>query len=33
VRWIIVAEFKAAEYLKIAARERITYTVMGAGNV
>jgi acyl-CoA synthetase (AMP-forming)/AMP-acid ligase II len=25
---IIVAEFKAAEYLKIAARERITYTVM-----
>ena len=25
---IIVAEFKAAEYLEIAARERITYTVM-----
>jgi long-chain acyl-CoA synthetase len=25
---IIVAEFKAAEYLKIAARERVTYTVM-----
>jgi long-chain acyl-CoA synthetase len=25
---IIVAEFKAAEYLKVAARERITYTVM-----
>jgi acyl-CoA synthetase (AMP-forming)/AMP-acid ligase II len=25
---VIVAEFKAAEYLKIAARERITYTVM-----
>jgi len=25
---IIVAEFKAAEYLKIAARERITYTLM-----
>ena len=25
---VIVAEFKAADYLKIAARERITYTVM-----
>ena len=25
---IIVAEFKASEYLKIAARERVTYTVM-----
>jgi acyl-CoA synthetase (AMP-forming)/AMP-acid ligase II len=25
---IIVAEFKAADYLKVAARERITYTVM-----
>jgi long-chain acyl-CoA synthetase len=25
---IIMAEFKAAEYLKIAARERVTYTVM-----
>jgi len=25
---IIMAEFKAAEYLKVAARERITYTVM-----
>jgi acyl-CoA synthetase (AMP-forming)/AMP-acid ligase II len=25
---IIVAEFKAADYLKIAARERVTYTVM-----
>jgi acyl-CoA synthetase (AMP-forming)/AMP-acid ligase II len=25
---IIVAEFKAAEYLKIASRERVTYTVM-----
>lgn len=25
---VIVAEFKAAEYLKIAARERVTYTVM-----
>jgi acyl-CoA synthetase (AMP-forming)/AMP-acid ligase II len=25
---IIVAEFKAAEYLKVAARERVTYTVM-----
>src|SRR5258705_1871290 len=25
---IIMAEFKAAEYLKVAARERVTYTVM-----
>src|ERR1700709_1978676 len=27
-RLIIMAEFKATEYLKVAARERITYTVM-----
>ena len=25
---IIIAEFKAAEYLKVAARERVTHTVM-----
>ena len=30
---IIMAEFKAAEYLKVAARERVTYTRDGAGDV